>query len=176
MSGTNTLLGKITSNGWEGNVVGNASSATNADTIDGYHASSFQKHLDGMISDFNATLADGEYSFGSNSALTGSPENGGLYGKLIVKVNDGGTHNNSTNWIWQFAYCTNGQNYWRYKVNNGVWQSWRKLSDGGNSDAVDGYHVGSATGNYLRPINYGTSALTPGSSSLATGTIYLQYE
>ncbi len=34
INGTNTLLGKITSNGWEGNVVGNASSATKA-TQDG---------------------------------------------------------------------------------------------------------------------------------------------
>ena len=46
----------------------------------------------------------------------------------------------------------------------------------GSADTVDGFHVGTGTGNYLRPINYGTSALTPGSSSLTTGYVYLQYE
>ena len=44
------------------------------------------------------------------------------------------------------------------------------------ADTVDGFHVSSSTGNYLRPINYGTSALTPGTSSLTTGYIYIQYE
>lgn len=93
----------------------------------------YQKHLDGIIDNFNTTLTEGEYSFGSNNVLTGSPENYGLYGKLIVKVNDGGTHDNQSNWIWQFAYCTNGNNYWRNKVNNTNWSSWRNFNDNNNA-------------------------------------------
>ena len=45
-----------------------------------------------------------------------------------------------------------------------------------NSDSVDGFGVSGSTGNYLRPINYGTSSLTAGTSALNTGYIYLQYE
>ena len=44
------------------------------------------------------------------------------------------------------------------------------------ADTVDGFHASASAGNYLRPINYGTSALTPGSSSLTSGYVYLQYE
>ena len=232
--------------------------SSNSDMLDGLHEGSFQRHFNGYINNFDTTLTDGEYSFGSSEPLTGSPvTSGGLYGKLIVKVNDGGTHDNAYNWIWQFAYCTNGRNYWRYKVNEGVWQSWQKFNDGGNADTLDGYHAWQmggwsdnryvntqpndynakfevkglksnssinspdnssfstvlglrAWGDYTggdahelaftasgqifqrhgstdswgswnrlytsKNITYGTSALTPGSSSLATGNIYLQYE
>ena len=46
----------------------------------------------------------------------------------------------------------------------------------GSADKVDGFHASTSVGYYLRPISYGTSALTPGSSALTTGYIYLQYE
>lgn len=236
-------------NGLEGDLIGNATSASNSDTVDGCHASEFQKHYNGYISDFNTALTDGEYSFGSSEVLNGSPENAGIYGKLIVKVNDGGTHDNAHNWIWQFAYCTNGNNYWRNKVNAGNWSGWQRINDNGNANFAntantansstysnalastgfgdtnftyyqsdgefDGrsgwahYLISShgAGANYYHytiglpfwdtpiykrqwdggnsgwhkfhtseTITYGTWGLTPGSSGLTTGNIYLQYE
>lgn len=209
-------------------------SSGSADKVDGYHASEFQKHCDGYIEDFNTTLTDGEYTFGSSGTLNGAPTSG-IYGKLIVKVNDGTTHDNSSNWIWQFAYCTNGKNYWRNKVNDSAWSSWRGINDNGTanslmstgfgdtnftyyqtSDEFDGnsgwthylianhgsgetyYHYTIGLPFWSSPIyqrqdgnanksgwhkfytteniTYGASELTPGSSSLATGSIYLQYE
>lgn len=226
-----------------------ASNAIDSDTVDGCHANTFQKHYDGYISDFDTTLTDGEYSFGSSEVLNGSPENAGIYGKLIVKVNDGGTHDNAHNWIWQFAYCTNGNNYWRNKVNNGNWSGWQRMNDNGNANTAntantattaiksnalastgfgdtnftyyqgDGEFDGrSGWAHYLianhgagetyyhytiglpfwdspiykrkwdggdsgwhkfhttETVTYGTWELTPGSSGLTTGNIYLQYE
>lgn len=46
----------------------------------------------------------------------------------------------------------------------------------GSADTVDGFHASASVGYYLRPISYGTSALTAGSSSLTSGYVYLQYE
>lgn len=46
----------------------------------------------------------------------------------------------------------------------------------GSADKVDGFHASASVGYYLRPISYGTSALTAGSSSLTSGYVYLQYE
>ena len=46
----------------------------------------------------------------------------------------------------------------------------------GDAATVNGFSVSNDTGNCLRPINYGTEALTAGTSTLETGFIYLQYE
>ena len=42
-----TTVASIRSDGFHGNVVGNADTATNADTVDGYHASDLFRHLGG---------------------------------------------------------------------------------------------------------------------------------
>ena len=46
----------------------------------------------------------------------------------------------------------------------------------GSSDTVDGFHASASVGYYLRPISYGTTSLTPGTSALTTGYVYFQYE
>lgn len=76
----------------------------------------------GTTTDFNAALSDGAYYFGS--AVSNSPRSGTIYGRLLVYVSDGGTHNNSNNWIWQEYMDTSGYRYYRYKVNAGAWTAW----------------------------------------------------
>ena len=76
----------------------------------------------GNVTDFNAALSDGVYGFGS--VMTNSPRSGTIYGRLVVYVSDGGTHNNSNNWIWQEYMDTAGYRYYRYKVNAGAWTAW----------------------------------------------------
>lgn len=74
----------------------------------------------GTVKDFNTILTEGEYNVGGTN-LNGAPYTGNIYGKLIVKVNDGGTHNNKDNWIWQIFYRTEGTTvYKRSKTNAGA--------------------------------------------------------
>lgn len=100
---------------------------------------------DGVISDFNAALTQGEYMF-TNTTINGAYANS--YGKVIVTVNDGGTHNNTNNWIWQTAYYTQGDVCYRNKTNSSAWSAWTKLANNNgtvqgnlNADMVDGVHV-----------------------------------
>ena len=75
---------------------------------------------------FNSFMTQGEYSY--DSGATGGPVSSS-WGKVIVKVSDGTTHNNSSNWIWQIALQTENYNiYRRGKTNNGGWSSWRRLA------------------------------------------------
>lgn len=98
--------------------IGAATSNHNHDSV------YFKKNL-GDVADFNNCLTEGQYNFGT-SALN-APVKG--YGTVIVYVNGGGTHNNSSNWIWQLAYTTGtNENYIRQKVNNGGWTPWVRLT------------------------------------------------
>ena len=91
---------------------------------------------------------------------------------------NGGNHGSA--WLMQVRHNVDGDGYFKLFCGDGsVGTKVDRATTAGsasNSDTVDNFHVSTATGNYLRPINYGTSALTPGSSALTTGYIYLQYE
>lgn len=76
----------------------------------------------GNVTDFNAALSDGVYGF--SSVMTNSPRSGTIYGRLVVYVSDGGTHNNSSNWIWQEYMDTSGYRFYRYKTNASAWTAW----------------------------------------------------
>jgi len=78
----------------------------------------------GSLTDFNAALSDGFYTFGSSASITNAPWTGVCYGRVMVVVSDGGTHNNSNNWIWQDYMDTSGRHAYRYKVNSGDWTAW----------------------------------------------------
>lgn len=80
----------------------------------------------GTVTNFNNNLTEGEYVVGQGETIPNAPYTGSCYGKLIVKVSDGGTHNNSNNWIWQYFMDTSGGYYKRNKTNNGAWTSWVK--------------------------------------------------
>lgn len=76
--------------------------------------------------DFNDYLTEGEYGVaGEGHRNSPVPQAEHLYGKLIVKVNDGRAHNNRNNWIWQIFISTEWDGiFMRKKVNNGDWSSW----------------------------------------------------
>lgn len=87
-------------------------------------ASIFKGTVDGVKYTFNTALTQAEYSVAGTN-LEGAPYTGTCYGKLVVIVNNGTTHNNSSNWIWQVFYSTTfGRVYLRTKVNEGAWSSW----------------------------------------------------
>ena len=79
------------------------------------------------VSDFNTMLTEGQYLINANCA--NGPVSGDRYGILRVYVSDGDKHNNNNNWIWQEYYDTNGNKYWRFKVNNMGWNDWYKVYD-----------------------------------------------
>ena len=87
----------------------------------------FRKNM-GVFSDFNLALTEGQYNviYSGNGTFPNAPYKGNLYGTLIVYVNDGTTHDNRDNWIWQIFYDTGGNCYWRYKINDNSWQPWRR--------------------------------------------------
>ena len=83
----------------------------------------------GTVTDFDTTLTEGEY-FVSGTNITGAPYSGNVHGKLVVKVSDGGTHNNKSNWIWQIFYQTEGISVFRRsKTNANQWTAWTKEYD-----------------------------------------------
>lgn len=78
--------------------------------------------------DFNQALTEGEYNVGAIVSNNPTNTSGYTYGKLHVYVNDGGTHNGSTNWIWQYFDDTSGRRFFRYKVNAGAWTPWQDIT------------------------------------------------
>lgn len=131
-----------------------ATNAANADKLDNLHAADFNRVNMGSVTDFNLALTQGEYAFGSANKITNSPVSAGSYGKLIVQVSDGTTHNNTNNWIWQHYEDNAGNFYRRYKANSADWSTWQLLPHVGttvnNADTVDGAHAGNSASNVLK--------------------------
>lgn len=101
------------------------------------HDTRYHRLLLNNISDFNDALTQGDHNIGyTGASMPNAPYTGNVYGKLRVYVNDGGTHNNLNNWIWQYFEDTSGRLYMRYKVNGGAWQVWVNLRD---AASVGGY-------------------------------------
>ena len=76
-----------------------------------------------------ADPTEGEYKVLGADSISNAPYTGEIYGKLIVKVSDGTTHNNRSNWIWQYLMDTSGRIYRRRKVNQFAWSTWNKIAD-----------------------------------------------
>lgn len=84
----------------------------------------FKGTVNGKEFDFDTALTQAEYSVAGTN-LANAPYSGSIFGKLIVFVNSGGTHDNVSNWIWQVFYSTSfGRIYFRMKVNEGEWSEW----------------------------------------------------
>lgn len=66
----------------------------------------------GSVTNFDTTYTEGTY-WPTGTDLVGAPYTGSIYGKLIVTVNDGTTHNETSNWIWQNFEDTSGRRYFR---------------------------------------------------------------
>lgn len=146
----------------------------NADTVDGKHASDFvlNSAYNGATiasGDLNNYYTNGTYHF---AGATNSPE---TYGVLVVYTKPADSATNR--WVNQLAFCTTGNMYWRQNINNGGWGSWKKINDGGNADAVDGWHVDLTLTNYaIKPIAMNTVDITAGVSTMPSGYVYIVYE
>lgn len=120
-----------------GNLSGNAATATKATQDSGGNViTGTYKRKNYTCTNFNSALTDGQYHVGGTN-ITGAPYTGNIYGVLLVYLNDGGTHNNSNNWIWQQFYDTGGRYYFRYKVNSGGWTAWVLIATNGNIRYAD---------------------------------------
>lgn len=115
--------------------------ATNATQLGGVAASGWQKKFDGTINDFNSTAAitQGEYQV----VPPASNGPGAQYGKLVSIVDTGGTHNNSSNWIWQIYYETSNTVWFRNKTNASAWTAWRMITF--SNGTYSGMTVGKST-------------------------------
>ena len=130
-----------------------STNASNADTVDGYHASSFCKTGFASSTNMNELTTSGTYRI--NSGNTNAPA-GSDWGQVLVIHGGGDT---IAQLIFDFTY---GKCWLRTGNSSdvgggGAWTEWRQLYTSQN-------------------ITYGTSALTPGSSALSTGSFYYQYE
>lgn len=148
-------------NGLYGNLNGTAS---NADTVDGYHASNFV-----LLSNFMAGKLDSKTAYYNAAA---SKDCNDIEDFLVLACGADGLHYPTSNTFYyiltfkytstnkkQIAFGYNGNNRDKvfYRTYNSTWTDWEQLYTS-------------------QDITYGTSALTPGSSSLTTGTLYFQYE
>ena len=143
--GTN---GRITNNG--ASYIGTAS---NSDTVDGYHADSFCKTGFASSTNMNELTTSGTYRI--NSGNTNAPA-GSDWGQVLVVHGGGDT---IAQLIFDFTYgkCWLRTGNSSDVGGSGAWTEWRQLYTSQN-------------------ITYGTSALTHGSSALSTGSFYYQYE
>lgn len=138
-------------------VVVNGKINSNSGKIDGVFG---QKAT--STNNFNTMLTEGEYSIGGK--LTNGPNGSAsstYYGKLIVKVNDGTTQNNSDNWLWQYFMNTGGILYYRRKINNGAFSDWKYYNMAGN--------------NYTETVLYDNSSGTTGTVTLSETSSNFKY-
>ena len=85
---------------------------------------------------------------------------------------DGSFYDNSGWCHYIIANHGNGSSYYNYTIGLPFYSTPIYQRQTGNTSSKSGWHKFYTSEN----ITYGTSALTPGSSGLATGNIYLQYE
>lgn len=116
---------------------------------------SYRGSVNGTNYTFDTALTQGEYLV-TGTDLEGAPEAGTIYGKLVVTVSNGHTHDGANNWIWQTYHSTKYFHvYIRNKVNAGAWSKWTKVM-------VDS--------------DYTFSTTDPGAGSVATSKFYVVYE
>lgn len=131
LSLTGNATGSVSMNG-SSNVsmsvnVNYASSAGNADTLDGVHNGSVTAnhlYLAGGVSNFDTLTGNGLYSWGLN--ITGQPAN---YGSVLQFSN---TNNpvpgTNQHWVTQLASSTSDRLYYRTRTNAGGWTAWHTLA------------------------------------------------
>ena len=128
---TGNATGSVSMNG-SANVsmsvnVNYATSAGNADTLDGVHNGSVTAshlYLAGDTSNLNTLTGNGLYSWGLN--VTGQPNN---YGSVFQFSNvSNPIPGTSQHWVTQLASSTNDRLYYRTRTNTGGWTAWHMLA------------------------------------------------
>lgn len=137
-----------------GNVTLNGT-ASNSDTLDGYHASSFPKLEYKSNTNWDTIVEAGMYRLDNIEKQSNYINGMTSYGQLLVV-------RGSSDTIAQIYFNYADNNIFTRSA-NGVggstvnWTAWHRLYSSVN-------------------MTYGTNALTPGSSGLSTGSFYFQYE
>ena len=110
----------------------------------------------GTATNANDALSRGVYAF-TNTA-TNIPFTD--YGTLFNILNSGESHNNSGNWIWQFAVSTGNNNlYLRRKINANAWQSWTTFYSTTNKPTKSDVGLGNVTNNaQVKGLSTGTTS------------------
>lgn len=115
---------------------------SNIDNIEQQLSNVFR--TENFVEDFNTTIEPGIYYWTDSSQ--NRPAN---YGVLLVNR----FNNGNSNWINQIAYSTNGKIYFRQKINDGEWTSWRALA---YEDITKTYTIPDVTTPTTRHIKLGT--------------------
>ena len=114
------------------------------------------------VTDFNTTTNSGIYYWIDDAANRPSD-----YGVLLVNKYDDGR--NSSIWINQIAYGTNGRIYFRQKINNGSWIAWKTIAIMENENTWSGrqnFTTAKASNKMVIPIG--------APSSLEDGCIWIE--
>ena len=132
----------------------------------------FENGLQGNLNG-NATSATTANSANSStsSTYTNALSSTGFGDTNFTYYQTSGDFDGNSNWChYLIANHGSGENYYHYTIGLPFWDTpiYKRQWDGGNS----GWHKFHTS----ETITYGTWGLTPGSSSLTTGNIYLQYE
>ena len=193
---------KLYYNGWKDIWVGwKDVASTNADTVDGLHAWQMQTldangnvHVandwimqirhnvdgDGYFKLFCGNGSVGtkvDMAHASNYSTSATASNSisstGFGNNTLTYYQTDGDFYGNTGWChYIIANHGDGATYYNYTIGLPFWSSPMYKRQTGNTSATYGWYRFYTEEN----ITYGTGSLTPGSSSLATGNIYLQYE
>lgn len=130
---------------FHGSLDGNATTATNSDTLDGYHASNLVKfYLSPMTDDAPADSAKSWFINTMPSASGAIVYNVPGKEKTIIAGKSSGAHGH----MLQLSYDDTYLRMLRYRGGSWMTTNWEKISAGyadsaGNADTVDGYHASS---------------------------------
>ena len=191
----NNSTGLVTfGNGLKGTLTGNASSATNADTVDGYHAHEIQtRTVEGGLYDGTNNAAyiqwDGSSYFwlrtpynstavnhsatSDNAGCSYNLNSSGFGSGTLTYLQTSGDFYDNTGWChYIIANHGDGSSYYNHTIALPFWDAPMYQRQAGSTGARSGWQKFYTTEN----LTYGTQSLTPGTSSLKSGHVYLQYE
>ncbi|WP_238649770.1 phage tail protein [Paenibacillus piscarius] len=115
--------------------------------------SQFTGQSQGTVSDFKTVLTPGVYT--ATSTAANHPETGN-YGVLVNYLSTGEAHDNSTNWLFQTFYGTNGKVYTRNKTNAGPFSAWGRVYDSRFTGAGSGLDADLHAGKTLAEVVQGS--------------------
>lgn len=114
----------------------------------------------GYCTDANAALEIGRY------VITPETKNAlGGWGLLETHLQVGAVHDNETNWLFQTYYDTNGNVYYRNKINDGAFSTWARFYMAGGGGLGIGEVAGLENALAYRPLlsmNHGIQVPTTG--------------
>lgn len=147
-------------NGIEGSLNGNATSASNADTVDGCHAESFPFVYSNYganyfnSTDLNTWIRPGEYAIQSGCTNTPTERGEDVWGTIFIVKG-------LADRISQYAVFWNedGNPLWHRCLNGSTWSTWLRVRDGGNASHANS-SISSAYTDALSSTGFGDTNFT----------------